>query len=276
MTAALLASPLSAQPRPASAARKGAVGAVRFPLSLNPFITLCLFLVLRNGCLKTVVHNGAPAIVLDQYKGLRRVLTVDLAEDGEDPLELFRRDRAGKTLRAPCWTGTPRPSGYRTVRLKTQFPSLAYLIKLCRDFGYTWDAASAALPQAHTPWTRPHSDKRRNICTNLSDVEGDADSHGDPREPDYFRQSSRQEYSDPHHPYVPAAPGRRKKVGGGFTRIQVVKAIENHGWDTETGYALYEIFFKGKSTKEAATERGLSVTTLYQYASIVRGDIRGG
>jgi hypothetical protein len=287
MMATLFAPSLSAQP---PAIPEGAAPDSPF---LEPFPLLCAAICITRGRVKTVSHHCVPAIVLDQTHRFRRIWTADDFENRREPFwilrwaadekrlrsehraEKFARRRLQRTLQPPVWHGEKCPSGYRTVKLQTEFPSLLYLIKLCGDFGYTWSAAGAALPQAHAPWAHPHSDKRRNVCTGLSDIEGDAESGGDYHNPGYFPQSGRQQLIDVNHPYIPMSPARRTRTGGGLTRLQVVKAIENHGWDTETSYALYEIFFKGKPTKEAANERGLSVHTLYQYTSIIRKDIRG-
>jgi len=255
------------------------------PPLLEPFPLLCAFICIHAGRLKTIAHHKGPAVILDETEHLRCILPADCFENRnasfwiprraidrkKTNVERMWRSRLHRTLRAPCWCAEPPKPG--TVQLRSNFPSLGYLLYLAR-LGYPWVAASAALSRAHAPWAHPHSDRRRNTCTGLSDIEGTFESKGDPRNSQYFPQSEGQEYFDPYHPYVPASPARRTKAGGGFTQLQVVKAIANHGWDTETSYALYEIFFKGKPTKVAAEERGLRVTTLYQYASVIRKDVK--
>jgi hypothetical protein len=252
----------------------------------HPFPIICAYICIHTGRLKTIVHHHILAIILAQTEHLRCIWTIDGVENRSAPfwiprraidrkksnVERMWRSRLHRTLRAPCWTGTSRPSGYRAVQLRAKFPSLGYLIKLCRNFGYTWAAAGAALPRAHAPWAHPHSDKRRNRCASSGEIEREGSLSV---APGYAPEYDTHEHVDPSHPYAPASPARRTKVGGGFTKLQIVEAIANHGWGTEESYALYEIFFKGKSTKEAANERGLSVATLYQYASTLRKDIRG-
>jgi hypothetical protein len=282
MTATLLAPSLSAQ---SVAILEGVVGDVQF---LEPFPLLCAFICIHAGRLKTMVHRHSLAIILTQTKHLRCIWTIEGVDNKGAPfwiprragdrkktnVERIWRSRLDRTLRAPCWTGTPCPSGYRTVRLRTWFPSIGYLVKLCGDFGYTWGAAGAALSRGHAPWSHPHSDKRRNRCGGMDEIEREGNIDSGARR-GYAPQYDSQEYIDPYHPYVPASPARRTKSGGGFTQLQAVEAIANHGWDTKTSYALFEIFFKGKSTKEAANERSLPIRTLYQYASIIRKDIQG-
>jgi hypothetical protein len=174
------------------------------------------------------------------------------------------RSRRRRTLRAPCWHSEPRPAGYRPTKPHTQFPTLGYLLKLCEKYGYPWSAAAAALPRAHNPWVRPHSDKRKKVCPSLDDT----DEGG--------RQYTRQEICDPAHPYVPAAPARRTTAGGGFTRVEVSETLGRYGWGDEMNNAVFEIFFCGKSASEAAKVRGLNAGTLHQYCSVVRKSIRDG
>src|SRR4029077_1646843 len=245
MTAALLVSELPTAESPAIS--KGFADAFH----LDPFPLLCAALCVRDGRLKTIVHHDSLSVVLVETDHLRCVNTVDGIEEGRVPfwiprhpsvrkrlgVERRNRSRSHRTLPPPVWHGEPRPSGFRTVRLRTEFPSLDYLIRVCRDSGYPWSAAGAALPRAHAPWVHPWSDRRRSGCTNLGEIEreGNADSGA---QRGYASQYDSQQYIDPYHPYVPASPARRTKVGGGFTRLQVVEAIANHGWDDETSYAL--------------------------------------
>jgi hypothetical protein len=171
MTATLLApAALSAKPFPA--VPDGVIGGM--PL-LDPFPLLCAFICIYVGRLKTIMHRHSLAIILAQTEHLRCIWTTEGVESEgahfwiprgaidrkKANVERMRRSRLRRTLRAPCWTGTPHPSGFCTVNLQTEFPSLGFLIKLCRDFAYTWAAAGAALPRAHTPWAHPHSDIRQ-------------------------------------------------------------------------------------------------------------------
>jgi hypothetical protein len=259
---------------------------------LEPFPLLCAAICITRGRLKTVSHHCVPAIVLDQTHRFRRIWTADDFENRREPFwilrwaadekrlrsehraEKFARRRLQRTLQPPVWHGEKYPSGYRAVKLQTEFPSLLYLIKLCRDFGYTWSAAGAALPQAHAPWAHPHSDKRRNACTGLSDIEGDAESGGDYRNPQYFPQSGSQEYFDVEHPYVPASPARRMKVGGGLTRQQVQEGLKSMRVDENTKEALIEIVYQRRSTRDVAAQRGLHRPSLYVYASRLRVHVK--
>ena len=170
----------------------------------HPFPLICAFICVHTGRLKTIIHHHILAIALAQTGHLRCIWTLDGVENRaasfwiprraldrkKGDVERMCRSRLHRTLRAPCWTGTSRPPGYRAVQLRAKFPSLGYLVKLCRNFGYTWAAAGAALPRAHAPWMHPHSDKHRNVCTSLSDIEGNDATGRDYHYPHYFRQSS--------------------------------------------------------------------------------------
>jgi hypothetical protein len=277
------ASSLRHQPGPACVSVDEIVSVDDVSFLFDPFPMLCLFLCLITGRVKTILHHEGPAVILDETEHLRCILPADCFENRnasfwiprraidrkKTNVERMWRSRLHRTLRGPYWHGEPPKPG--TVGLRSNFPSLGYLLYLA-GLGYPWVAASAALSRAHAPWSHPHSDKRRNTCTSSGEIEREGERSADPG---YDPKYDSQEYFDPYRPYVPASPARRTKVGGGFTRLQVVGAIAKHGWDTETSCALYEIFFKGKPTKVAAEERGLRVTTLYQYASIIRKDIRG-
>lgn len=250
---------------PISPVHERVVGSAPF---LDPFPLLCAAVCIRDGRLKTVLHRRRPAIVLAETECLRRIWTIEnelfwiprrAADRIRINVERMRRSRRHRTpLQAPCWHGEPRPAGYRTVKVHSQFPTFGFLKALCGKYGYSWSAASAALAHTHVSWVR--SDKRKKVCPSLSDT-------------DEGRRFDSREIRDPAHPYV-GALAKQTTVGGGFSRVQVVDAIRNHGWDTETSYALFEIFVGGKRTQKAAEERGLNVRTLYGYAHLIRKNIR--
>lgn len=246
----------------------------RFSLASHPFIVACWLVLLYDGRLKTVTHRDTVAIILTETNHIRCVLTVDGVENERDPfwiprraedrkmlnIERRNRSRSHITLSTPCWHGEERPLGARIITLKTKYPSLPYMIRLCGRYEYIWDAMAAAMSQAHAPHLHPVSDRRSYGIFEKGeddDYEGSSahrDNHG---------------IVDPTHPYAPTSPSRRT-THGFIPRVQVVNVIGNHGWDTQTTYALFDVFCKGKSPKEAADERGLHVTTLYKYADIIR------
>lgn len=163
-------------------------------------------------------------------------------------------------FRAPHWIGEPRPQGARRVRLQTRFPDIKFLTYLVEELGYDGNAAFAAMVQAHQPWLRS-VDRRR-----AHPVDADPERGTAPRA--YSRLVS------VVHPYVPAAPGRRAKVGGGLTKEQVWQALGKKRWDKRMKEAVFEIVYRRRSNLQVSNESGIPVETLYVYASRLRREIQ--
>ncbi len=162
-------------------------------------------------------------------------------------------------FRALHWTGEPRPHGARRVPLRSNFPALPYLTYLVSELGYNGNAAFAAMVQAHQPWLRSVGRRRANPVD--ADAQAWTKAHG---------------YS-PHvsmHPYCPAAPGRRTKTGGGWTKQQVQHVLNKKRWDSKMKKAVFEIVYRRRMTREVSDELGLPVRTLYVYASRLRQDMQ--
>jgi len=158
----------------------------------------------------------------------------------------------------PHWTGEPRPHGARRVKLHSNFPSAGDLHYLVSELGYDGSAAFAATAQGHQWWLRV-SDRRH--ANGFSADQQTGQNHG---------------YSNfaPAHPYYPVSPARRTKVGGGLPKQDVVRALEQRGWDDNTRAAIFDVVYYKLSARQVAAQRGLKVATIYQYASRLRGDLR--
>lgn len=158
-----------------------------------------------------------------------------------------------------CWR-KERPKGARIETLESSFPDTSYLMYLVSKLGYSRDAASAALTRAHNPWTRPVRDRRKASSQNADDQAeyGPSDSVG---------------IVSPEHPYRPASPSRRTRVGGGLTEEQVQNGLRKMRTDTQTKRALLEIVYRRRSTLQVSDEYNVPVEILYVYASRLRGYI---
>jgi hypothetical protein len=176
-------------------------------------------------------------------------------------------------FRPPHWVGEPRPHDARRVRLQSRFPSLGYLTYLVSELGYDGRAAFAAMVQAHQPWL-PTVDRRRAKSIDVDAVvtkfgRGDESSEPTPK----FNWSKSSKLVSPR-PYIPAAPGRRTKVGGGLTNEQVRQALAKKRWNNEMKEAVFEIVYRRRSNLEVSNESGIPVETLYVYASRLRKEIQ--
>jgi hypothetical protein len=80
--------------------------------------------------------------------------------------------------------------------------------------------------------------------------------------------------ADPIHPYVPASPSRRTKVGGTYHKEKVVRALEQRRWDDNVRAAVFEVVHSKQSAKRVAAQRGLKIATVYQYANRLREDLK--
>lgn len=148
--------------------------------------------------------------------------------------------------------------------MRSNFPSQIMVKRLCADLAYPKDAASAFFMRAHAPWMNPSPDRRKNVCTSISDVDDgkmQRDSVGLPQ---------------PAHPYNPASPSRRTQVGGGVTQEQVQRGLQKMRTDDKVKRALVEIVYRQRSTLQVADEFALAAENLYVYASRLRNHIRAG
>jgi len=75
-------------------------------------------------------------------------------------------------------------------------------------------------------------------------------------------------------PYVPAAPSRRSKTGGGLTKEQVEAALARKRWDSGMKKAVFEIVYGRRSTLQVSNNSGIRVEILSVYASRLRHDIQ--
>jgi hypothetical protein len=169
------------------------------------------------------------------------------------------RHEGGFVFPPPHWKGEARPSGARRVQARTRFPSAGYLTYLVSELGYEPSAAIAALSRAHNPWTRL-PDRRRANASNADEQ--------------ILRQ--KYEYSSlaPAHPYYPASPSRRTKVGGAYAKEKVLRALERRGWNDNTQAAIFEVVYYKQSATQVAAQRGLKLATVYQYSSRLREDLK--
>lgn len=242
---------------------------------LDPFPLFCAFICIHAGRLRTTLHREHPAVILAETEHLCCVHTIESVENRGAPFWILReridrkrnnierreRSRRHRTLRAPCWTGEERPRA-KTVPIESHFPESKYLERLA-ELGFPKAAVLACLIQAHKPWMRPPADRR---SAKPVKYEKDRDDHETLGGKDY------QEFGDPDHAYVPGAPSRRTFFGGGFTKEQVVRAIERRRWDDATSQAVFEIVYTRRFSKEVAEERKLPLKRLHEYAWRVRKD----
>jgi hypothetical protein len=242
---------------------------------------VCFLADWLNDSIKTVTHRDAGALVLEESEHLYWILTAEEFENGRAPFWVYRElsqqqenctdafwhGRTNKTLRAPCWHGEEVPHGYRKVKLRTKFPSFAYLKRLAA-LEYLWDATKAALPCAHDPWIRPVADRRALGVVYKSDD----DDKGD--ETAGIERHGFHEIVDPAHPYVPAAPSRRTLVGGGIPMFQVTREIAQHHWDDVTSSCVLEIVHRRQSPSELSERHGIPLRRLHEYARQVRKAIK--
>jgi len=172
----------------------------------------------------------------------------------------------------PHWVGEPRPYKARRVRLQSRFPSLGYLTYLVSQLGYDGHAAFAATVRAHKPWMRT-VDRRRANSIEVDDVvtkfgPGNESSELTPK----VNWSKSSKLASPR-PYIPTAPGRRTKVGGGLTNEQVRQALAKKRWDERMKEAVFEIVYRRRSSLQVSSESGIPAETLYVYASRLRKEV---
>jgi hypothetical protein len=132
--------------------------------------------------------------------------------------------------------------------LLSNFPSADDLRYLVTELGYRGDAAIAALSRAHEPWTKV-SDRRKGVTHKNSSF-------------------------SPEHPYRPESPTQRTTKGGGLKKEKVTEAIAKHRWDDRHSTAVFEVVYMQRKPFLVAASLGLRLTTLYQYSSRVRTDLR--
>ena len=61
---------------------------------------------------------------------------------------------------------------------------------------------------------------------------------------------------------------------GGFKKLTVTKAIAKHRWDDKHSTAVFEIVYLRRKPFLVAASLGLKLTTVYQYTSRIRADLR--
>lgn len=192
--------------------------------------------------------------------GKLRHCEISVPENTITTRAIFGRHANRTPFPAPHWCGEARPHGARRVRLHSRFPPLGYLAYLVSELGYDGSAAFAAMVQAHQPWLRTVDLHRANPI----DADKLAVTEGHQLTP----------IASLVHPYIPAAPGRRTKVGGGLTKEQVRQALGKKRWDKRMKEAVFEIVYRRRSNLQVSNESGIPVETLYVYASRVRKEIR--
>jgi hypothetical protein len=226
--------------------------------------------VLHSDIGKTIQHDGYPATIVNVHTDLRQIeiggnrfwIPRRLSDRKRYSVERVNRGRSHLTLPAPVWHGDERPLGARGVRVRSNFPSQIMVKRLCADLGYPKDAASAFFMRAHAPWMSPSPDRRKNVCTSISETDRGS------------RQRAFVTLAQPAHPYNPASPSRRTHVGGGVTEEQVQIGLRKMRIEEAVKRALVEIVYRGRSTLQVADECGLAAENLYVYASRLRSHIR--
>jgi hypothetical protein len=226
--------------------------------------------VLHSDIGKTIQHDGYPATIVNVHANLRQIeiggnrfwIPRRLSDRKRFNVEHVTRSRSHLTLPAPVWHGDERPLGARCVRVRSNFPPQIMVKRLCADLGYPKEAASAFFIRAHAPWMSPRPDRRKNVCTSISEIDSGR------------KQRDFVALAQPAHPYNPGSPSRRTHVGGGVTEEQVQNGLRKMRTEEEIKRALLEIVYKGRSTLQVADEFGIAAETLYVYASRLRSHIR--
>jgi hypothetical protein len=226
--------------------------------------------VLHSDFGKTIQHDGCPVTIVNVHADLRQIeidgrrfwIPRRLSDRKRFNVERMTRSRSHLTLPAPVWHGDERPLGARRVRVRSNFPPQIMVKRLCADLGYPKDAASAFFMRAHAPWMSPCPDRRKNVCTSISEV----DQTG--------KQRAFVTLAQPAHPYNPASPSTRTHTGGGWTEQQVLDALRNMRTDAKTKTALVEIVYRRRGTLQVADEFDLAAENLSVYASRLRSHIR--
>jgi hypothetical protein len=228
--------------------------------------------VLHSDIGKKIQHGGYPATIVNVHADLRQIETGGkrfwiprrLYDRKRFKVERVTRSRSHLTLPSPVWHGDERPLGARRVRVRSNFPSQIMVKRLCADLGYPKDAASAFFTRAHAPWMSPSPDRRKNVCTSISETDRGR------------KQRDFVAFAQPAHPYSPASPSRRTHVGGGVTEEQVQNGLRKMRTEEAVKRALIEIVYNGRSTLQIADEFGLAAENLYVYASRLRSHVRAG
>jgi hypothetical protein len=236
-------------------------------VALNPVQKYLLRVVLFDAG-KTIQHKNRICEVVETCEHLRRLLPLfrrvdeKFVEGAPEPfwvplrpahrkqfnLERMWRSRRHRTLPPPVWTGEARPKRPR-AKLSSNYPSTAYLARLVSELGYNGHAAFAASVRGHLPWLQLID--RRKTCVKSETSSG-----------------------HPEHPYIPVAPNQRTTRGGGYRKEQVTAAIAKHRWDEKHNTAVFEIVYLRRKPFLVAASLGLKLTTVYQYSSRVRADLR--
>jgi len=218
--------------------------------------------VLRADIGKEIRHRGRSVLIVDDHANLRQVV-----DESGSCFWVPKRVRSKRALRKeriarqfaqgvrnvfsqPHWTGEPRPKNARRVLVRSNFPSPDYLRHLVAELGYNGHAAYAAVVRGHLPFLF---------------LDGHATEDGEEQQ----RVGQHTE-----HPFIPASPTQRLKRGGGFRKEQVTAAIEKHRWDEAHATAVFEVVYLRRKPFFVAASLRLKLTTIYQYASRVRADLR--
>jgi hypothetical protein len=217
---------------------------------------------------KTIQHKNRICEVVETHQRLRRLLPLvklvneNLTEATSEPpfwaprrpadrkqfnLERMWRSRRHRTLPPPVWTGEARPNHATRVKVRSNYPSTAYLIRLVSELGYNGHAAFSSTVHGHLPWLQL-IDRRKCGAKNGG--------------------------THPEHPYIPVAPNQRTTTGAGYRKEQVTAAIGEHRWDDKHSMAVFEIVYLRRKPFLVAASLGLEVKTVYQYCSRVRADLR--
>ena len=216
--------------------------------------------VLHSDVGKKILHRGQAVAILNVHQNTRLVVRTNEEEHKafwiprrptdrtQFNIERMWRSRRSHTLRAPVWTGEPRPN-VQKIQLRTNHPSSAHFTFLVRELGYSGHAAFAAMVRGHLPWLQLMD--RRN--KGLMNKNGGA---------------------HPEHPYFPAAPNQRTTRGGGYRMEQVTAAIARHRWDDKHASAVFEIVYLRRKPFLVAASHGLKKATVYQYCSRVAAALR--
>jgi hypothetical protein len=226
--------------------------------------------VLHSDIGKKIQHDGHPATIVNVHTDLRQIdiggnrfwIPRRLSDRKRFNVERVTRSRSHLTLRSPVWHGDERPLGARRVRVQSDFPSRTLVKRLCEELAYPKEAASAFFIRAHAPWMTPSPDRRKNVCTSISET-----NRGK-------KQRNSVALPQPAHPYNPASPSRRTRIGGGLTEEQVRAGLRKMRTDDKTKTALFEIVYRKRSTLQVADEFGLAAENLYVYACRLRNHIR--
>jgi hypothetical protein len=208
---------------------------------------------------KQILHRGQAVAILNVHQNTRLVVLIDEedhrafwiprrpTDKKQFSLERMWKSRRRRALLPPAWTGDEPPKR-DTVKVLSNYPSTAYLIRLVSELGYNGHAAFSSMIRGHLPWLQLIDRRKKGAKYKIG--------------------------VHPEHPYHPAAPNRRTAHGGGFSRAQVLASVARMRTSDDIRLACFEVVYRRRFPKTVAKAYGIGWEKLRTYATRVRKRIR--